>query len=85
MTEAFNSDRAGFHAEYRIVRPDGSVRWISDRSFPVRNAQGALVRIAGVATDETNAHNAGVAAAAGATSGEHRATGGGSRTISITC
>ncbi len=53
VKEAFNSDRAGFHAEYRIVRPDGSVRWISDRSFPVRNAEGELVRIAGVATDET--------------------------------
>ncbi|HPV77404.1 MAG TPA: PAS domain S-box protein [Gemmatimonadaceae bacterium] len=51
--EAFSRDRAGFHAEYRIVRPDGSVRWISDRSFPVRNAEGELVRIAGVATDET--------------------------------
>ena len=51
--EAFSRDRAGFHAEYRIVRPDGSVRWISDRSFPVRDAAGELVRIAGVATDET--------------------------------
>ncbi|MBK8647414.1 MAG: PAS domain-containing protein [Gemmatimonadetes bacterium] len=53
VLEAFSRDRAGFHAEYRIVRPDGSERWISDRSFPVRDAAGELVRIAGVATDET--------------------------------
>ncbi|MBK6306066.1 MAG: PAS domain-containing protein [Gemmatimonadetes bacterium] len=53
VLEAFEVDRAGFHAEYRIVRPDGSERWISDRSFPVRDAAGKLVRIAGVATDET--------------------------------
>ncbi|MBK6457164.1 MAG: PAS domain-containing protein [Gemmatimonadetes bacterium] len=53
VKEVFEHDRAGFHAEYRIVRPDGSVRWISDRSFPVRDAAGELVRIAGVATDET--------------------------------
>ncbi len=39
--------------EYRIVRPDGSVRWISDRAFPIRDAAGQLQRIAGVASDIT--------------------------------
>ena len=53
VTETYESDRTGFRAEYRIVRPDGGVRWISDRSFPVRNSAGELVRVAGVATDET--------------------------------
>ena len=53
VTAAFGRDRAGFKAEYRVVRPDGSVRWVSDRSFPVRDAEGKIVRIAGVATDET--------------------------------
>jgi PAS domain S-box-containing protein len=38
---------------YRIVRPDGSVRWIHDRGFPVRDATGAVYRIAGVAEDVT--------------------------------
>lgn len=39
--------------EYRIVRPDGSVRWIRGRSFPVRDAAGLVIRIAGVAEDVT--------------------------------
>lgn len=38
---------------YRIVRPDGSLRWIRDRAFPVRNAAGQVVRIAGIAEDVT--------------------------------
>jgi PAS domain S-box-containing protein len=39
---------------YRIVRPDGTVRWISDRAFPVRDATGQIVRIAGIAHDVTD-------------------------------
>ncbi len=39
--------------EYRIVRQDGSVRWISDRAFPIHDAAGQLQRIAGVASDIT--------------------------------
>jgi len=38
---------------YRISRADGSIRWIHDRGFPVRNAQGEVYRIAGVAEDVT--------------------------------
>lgn len=38
---------------YRIVRPDGSVRWIRDRGFPVHDEQGAVVRFAGIAEDIT--------------------------------
>jgi len=39
--------------EYRILRRDGSIRWIRDRSFPVRNSKGEIERIAGIATDTT--------------------------------
>ena len=39
--------------EYRIQRPDGSLRWIWDRSFPIFDEQGTLLRTAGVATDIT--------------------------------
>ena len=42
-----------FEFEYRIVRPDGSIRWIESRGFPVRDDAGNLVRIAGVAKDIT--------------------------------
>ena len=36
------------------MRPDGSIRWIRGRGFPVRNASGELDRIVGTATDITS-------------------------------
>jgi diguanylate cyclase (GGDEF)-like protein/PAS domain S-box-containing protein len=42
-----------YEFEYRIVRPDGSIRWIETRGFPVRNAAGRAIRIAGVSKDIT--------------------------------
>lgn len=39
--------------QYRICRPDGSVRWLSDRKKLVRDAQGAVTMIAGIAEDIT--------------------------------
>jgi PAS domain S-box-containing protein len=39
--------------EYRIQRPDGSIRWILDRSFPLRCADGAVAGRAGIAKDCT--------------------------------
>jgi PAS domain S-box-containing protein len=38
---------------YRIVRPDGSIRWIRSRSFPVHGADGRLERIVGTSADVT--------------------------------
>jgi PAS domain S-box-containing protein len=43
----------GVELVYRIVRPDGSMRWIRDRSVPVKNESGKVYRIAGVAQDIT--------------------------------
>ncbi|PPT10623.1 Circadian input kinase A [Geitlerinema sp. FC II] len=40
--------------EYRIVRPDG-MRWIRDRSFPIRDPDGTVTCIAGIAEDITEA------------------------------
>jgi PAS domain S-box-containing protein len=37
--------------EYRIVRPDGSVRWIRDTVFPIRDAKGRIGQIGGIAHD----------------------------------
>ncbi|MCX7723529.1 MAG: PAS domain S-box protein [Verrucomicrobiae bacterium] len=42
-----------YHEIYRIQRPDGSIRWIEDRAFPVLNDRGAIYRIAGIAEDIT--------------------------------
>ncbi len=39
--------------DYRILRPDGSVRWIRDRGFPITNEDGALIKMTGIATDIT--------------------------------
>jgi two-component system, cell cycle sensor histidine kinase and response regulator CckA len=38
---------------YRIVRPDGSVRWIHDRAFLVSDSEGKPYRVAGIAEDIT--------------------------------
>jgi PAS domain S-box-containing protein len=39
--------------QYRIFRPDGEVRWLSDRKKLVRDAQGQVTMIAGIAEDIT--------------------------------
>jgi diguanylate cyclase (GGDEF)-like protein/PAS domain S-box-containing protein len=39
--------------EFRIVRPDGSLRWICVRTYPVVLEDGRLARVVGVATDIT--------------------------------
>ncbi len=38
---------------YRIVRPDGTIRWIRDRAFPVHDESGRVERLVGVARDIT--------------------------------
>ncbi len=43
----------GYDIEYRIVRPDGAVRSIHDRAFPIKDANSQVYRIAGVAEDVT--------------------------------
>jgi PAS domain S-box-containing protein len=39
--------------EYRIVRPDGAVRWIRDTFFPIRSPDGRVQRVGGIAVDIT--------------------------------
>ena len=40
--------------EYRLIRPDRSIRWIHARSFPVQDTQGELERIVCIAEDTTD-------------------------------
>jgi PAS domain S-box-containing protein/diguanylate cyclase (GGDEF)-like protein len=47
-----------YDEEYRITRPDGTVRWIRDRAFPVRDRNGEVIRVAGVAEDITERKHA---------------------------
>ncbi|WDT69932.1 MAG: PAS domain S-box protein [Candidatus Manganitrophus sp.] len=44
--------------EYRIIRTDGSVRWIRDRGFPIKDGSGKVYRVAGVAEDITERRQA---------------------------
>jgi len=45
--------RGEYEVEYRIVRPDGRIRWIRDRGFPVADEDGQVRRVAGLAEDIT--------------------------------
>jgi PAS domain S-box-containing protein len=42
-----------YDIEFRVVRPDGDVRWVWSRAFPVRNSRGEVYRIAGITEDIT--------------------------------
>jgi PAS domain S-box-containing protein len=42
-----------YNEEYRIVRPDGSIRWISEHAFHIFDESGEIYRIAGVSSDIT--------------------------------
>jgi len=42
-----------FDESYRIIRPDGTMRWIRDRGFPIRNTAGKVYRLVGIAEDIT--------------------------------
>lgn len=44
----------GFDEEFRIVRGDGSQRWIRSRAFPVKDESGHIYRIAGLTEDITH-------------------------------
>jgi PAS domain S-box-containing protein len=48
----------GFNLQYRIIKPDGDVRWIWDRGVPVKDANGRVYRVAGIAEDITERRKA---------------------------
>src|SRR4051812_19308162 len=58
VQSAWNSTLAGelFEGEYRIMRPDGEVRWIHDRGTPFRGSNGRVARVDGLARDVTRRH-----------------------------
>ena len=54
QTSFFEQSLAGhYDEEYRIIRPDGSIRWIRDRAFPIHDDSGAPYRVVGIAEDIT--------------------------------
>ncbi len=55
VIDALEKQRQGkpVFSEYRIVRPDGSIGWVWSREFPIRNEQGEVYRVVGIAEDVT--------------------------------
>jgi PAS domain S-box-containing protein len=50
---AMKQTEGHYDERYRIVRPDGSYRWIRDRAFPIHDSAGVIYRVAGIAEDIT--------------------------------
>jgi two-component system cell cycle sensor histidine kinase/response regulator CckA len=46
-------DGQGQSVDFRIVRPDGTVRWIRSHTFPLQNLDGESSRLASIAQDIT--------------------------------
>jgi PAS domain S-box-containing protein len=55
VLQAIEREKSGekVEIEYRIVRPDGSLRWIWDRAFPIWDGSGRVIRLAGISADIT--------------------------------
>lgn len=47
------ASRSVYELEHRIVRPDGTVRWVYDLAHPYCDTQGELVRYIGITQDIT--------------------------------
>lgn len=56
VLKAFKRDAAdgAYDETFRINRPDGDIRWIRDRAFPVCDSDGEVYRLAGFAIDLTD-------------------------------
>ncbi|MEW6519146.1 MAG: MASE3 domain-containing protein [Thermodesulfobacteriota bacterium] len=55
MADALQQHARGkWHFNYRIQRPDGTVRWIEDAGAPVCNENGEIIHMVGVARDVTD-------------------------------
>lgn len=48
-----NARSGTYDEEYRIVLPNGDIKWVRDRAFPIKDRSGKVVRIAGLAEDIT--------------------------------
>lgn len=44
----------GLDEKFRVVRPDGSLRWLHARNFPIRDENGRIISIGGIADDITS-------------------------------
>jgi len=56
LENAFEQEGQGYATdiEYRIILPDGRLRWLHNRTYPIHNLQGQLTRLAGILEDITD-------------------------------
>jgi PAS domain S-box-containing protein len=54
MDDGWRTSKAPLTAEYRIIRPDGTIRRILRRASAIRNAEGRPVRLLGIVQDVTD-------------------------------
>ncbi|NOK59040.1 MAG: hypothetical protein GFH27_549349n35 [Chloroflexi bacterium AL-W] len=55
VIQAFPKQIQGtYEEEYRVVQPDGSIRWVEDRAVPIYNDEGQVYRVVGIAIDITS-------------------------------
>ena len=52
------AEKGDFDEEYRIRRPDGTVRWIHDHGVLIRDQRGSAYRVCGIAEDITETRRA---------------------------
>ena len=48
------SNIKSYSEQYRIIKPDGTIRWLWSRVHPVYDSEGKIYRVAGIATDITD-------------------------------
>jgi PAS domain S-box-containing protein len=51
---AQRQEQGGYDTVFRIVRPDGELRWIRDRAYPIAGPDGEVYRVVGTAEDITD-------------------------------
>ncbi len=63
VTSLFQRKKSGESvvSEYRIQTPQGEVKWVRDRAFPIRGEDGRIHRVAGIAEDITETKQAAAA------------------------
>jgi two-component system sensor kinase FixL len=52
--EWLSGERKTYNVEYRILRPDGQLRWVHDLGAKIHNAAGKLYRVSGIVRDITD-------------------------------
>ncbi|RMH34622.1 MAG: PAS domain S-box protein [Nitrospirae bacterium] len=46
--------RGGYSGEYRLLRSDRTIRWVYERTFPIKTPDGRVHRVAGIVEDITD-------------------------------